>query len=527
LGEIRAFSGGGAADFEVCMRFQPAIIPPLRRTSSPCCCLLVGRVLARETGGVAAPRTDPSNAYRLLPSVDEALRDPGIASCAPRVARELLASFVAQALDELRAEIKAGRLEAPALEKHLAQGGLLKLVQARIVREDGAGLRRCVNATGVVLNTGLGRAPVHPEVAEAMAEAARSYCVLEVDRWTNERNQRDDRLSELLARLLGVECAIAVNNNAGAVLLLFQTFAGGRQAIVSRGELVEIGGSFRVPSVMERANAELVEVGTTNRTRLSDYAEAIGPRTGLLVKVHTSNFRVEGFTEDVGAEDLATLGRERKITSAYDLGSGLVEGSGMNPIAELLGGEPLVRAAVGSGVDVVTFSGDKLLGAPQAGILVGARAAIEALRKNPIYRALRLDKVGVAGLEKTLELVLAGRGDEIPVRRMLRASATELRPQAEELARRICGLPGFTATVVAGESQPGSGSAPGVTLPTYCVRVTHQKLSVGGLASALRAAPVPVFARVQAGALLLDPRTLLPGDMEDLLAAFVPASGAD
>ncbi len=476
---------------------------------------------------MAAPRADPTNAYRLLPSVDEALRDPGIAACAGRVSRELLASFVAGVIEELRAEIKSGRLDAPALEKRLARGGLAQAVELRMLRESGAGLRRCVNATGVVLNTGLGRAPVHPEVAAAMAEAARSYCVLEVDRWTNERNQRDDRLSELLTRLFGVESGIVVNNNAGAVLLLFQTFAGGKEAVVSRGELVEIGGSFRVPAVMERANAKLVEVGTTNRTRIADYAGAIGPRTGLLVKVHTSNFRVEGFTEEVGAAELAALGREKGITSAYDLGSGLVEGCSMQPLAELLGGEPLVRAAVASGVDVVCFSGDKLLGAPQAGILVGARTALEALRKNPIYRALRLDKVGVAGLEATLELVLAGRGDELPVRRMLRASARELRPAAEALARHLTQLGNLSATVVEGASQPGSGSAPAVTLPTCCVRVTHAKLSAGGLAAALRAALVPVFARVQDDAVLLDPRTLLPGDEEDLLAAFVPVSGAD
>jgi len=476
---------------------------------------------------VAAPRSDPSNAFRLLPSVDEALRDPGVVLCGARLPRELLASLVAQVIEQFRTEIKAGRLDAAALEQQLGRGALAQAVEARILREDGAGLRRCINATGVVLNTGLGRAPVHPEVAEAMAEAARSYCVLEVDRWTNERNQRDDRLAELCARLLGVESAIVVNNNAGAVLLLFQTFAGGRQAIVSRGELVEIGGSFRVPAVMERANAQLVEVGTTNRTRLSDYAGAIGPQTGLLVKVHTSNFRVEGFTEEVAAGELAALGRERGITTAYDLGSGLVEGSHMQPIADLLGGEPLVRAAVESGVDVVSFSGDKLLGAPQSGILVGARGPIEALRKNPIYRALRLDKVGIAGLETTLELVLDGRGDELPVRRMLRASAAELKPRAEELARRLAGLPGMKVDVVAGESQPGSGSAPGVSLPTFCVRVTHARLSAGGLASALRAAPVPVFGRVHERALLLDPRTLLPGDEEDLLAAFVPVSGTD
>jgi len=237
--------------------------------------------------------------------------------------------------------------------------------------------------------------------------------------------------------------------------------------------------------------------------------------------VHTSNFRVEGFTEEVGPAELAALGREHKITSAYDLGSGLVEGSAMQPLVELLGGEPLVRAAVASGVDVVSFSGDKLLGGPQAGILIGARAAIEALRRNPIYRALRLDKVGIAGLEATLELVLAGRGDELPVRRMLRASAAELRPRAEALARRLSELGALSATLVESASQPGSGSAPAVSLPTVCVRVTHAKLSAGGLAAALRGASVPVFTRVQDGAVLLDPRTLLPGDEEDLLAGFV------
>ena len=485
-----------------------------------------GELARARLVAVAAPRTDPPNAYRLLPSIDEALRDPGVARLALGVTRELLARFVAQAIEELRGEIKSGKLDAAELEARLAAGGLAQAVEARIVREQGAGLRRCINATGVVLNTGLGRAPVHPEVAEAMAEAARSYCVLEVDRWSGERNQRDERLSELCTRLLGVESAIVVNNNAGAVLLLFQTFAGGREAIVSRGELVEIGGSFRVPSVMERANATLCEVGTTNRTRLADYAGAITPRTGLLVKVHTSNFRVTGFTEEVGAQELATLGRERNIPTAFDLGSGLVEGAGMQPIAELLGGEPLVRAAVASGVDVVCFSGDKLLGGPQAGILVGKRSAIEALRKNPIYRALRLDKVALAGLEKTLELVLAGRGDELPVRRMLRATAAELKPRAEELARRLAAL-GLKAESVADASQPGSGSAPGVTLPTWCVRVAHRKLSAGALAAALRAAAVPVFARVQDGALWLDPRTLLAGDEEELLATFVQVARAD
>jgi L-seryl-tRNA(Ser) seleniumtransferase len=352
--------------------------------------------------------------------------------------------------------------------------------------------------------------------------------VLEVDRETNERNQRDDRLGELLARLTGAEAGLGVNNCAGAVLLAFQTFAGGREAIVSRGELVEIGGSFRVPDVMARANAKLVEVGTTNRTRLADYERAIGERTGLLVKVHTSNFRLVGFTEEVAPAELAELGRARGITSAFDLGSGLLECAGAEPLQPLLGDEPLVQEAVKSGVDVVCFSGDKLLGGPQAGLVVGTRAAISALRKNPIYRALRLDKVTLAGLEATLGLILAGRAAEIPARRMLTRTAAELLPEAEAIAARLKRHAGLDVGVVSEKSQPGSGSAPGVFLATHVVAVRSRHHSADDLALALRRNDPPVFARIQDGRVLLDPRTLLPGDDADLLSAFehlIAASG--
>jgi L-seryl-tRNA(Ser) seleniumtransferase len=359
-----------------------------------------------------------------------------------------------------------------------------------------------------------------------MAEAARAYCVLEVDRETGERNQRDDRLSELLCRWTGAEAAIGVNNNAGAVLLAFQTFAGGREAIVSRGELVEIGGSFRVPDVMARANVTLVEVGTTNRTRAADYRAAITPRTGLLMKVHTSNFRVVGFTEDVAASEIAELGRERGIVSAFDLGSGLVEEGGAPQLASVLGGEPLVVDAVKSGVDVVTFSGDKLLGAPQAGLVVGKRAAIDAMRKNPIYRALRLDKVALAGLEKTLELWLGGRASEIPVRAMLSRPEAEMRERATAIAAAIGALPGFRTCTQPDGSQPGSGSAPGVTIPTFVVRVEHARASANAIVTRLRHFEPPVFARIHDGAVLVDPRTLLDGDEADLVRAFAAAAGS-
>lgn len=468
--------------------------------------------------------TDPQAAYRLLPSVDEVLRDPRAAPIEARAGRELLTRFAAETLDAWRAEIKAGRLDADRIVTLRAAGEPFVELERRARREERRGVVRCINATGVVLNTGLGRAPVHPEIAEKMAVAARSFDVLEVDRETNERNQRDEYLGELLARLTGAEAGIGVNNCAAAVLLLFNTFAGGKEAIVSRGELVEIGGSFRVPDVMARANAKLVEVGTTNRTRLADYERAVTERTGLFVKVHTSNFRVVGFTEEVGPTELAELGQRRSIPTAFDLGSGLFEPEGAPPLAHLLGDEPLVVDAVRSGVDIVMFSGDKLFGGPQAGLVVGKRDAIASLRKNPIYRALRLDKVTLAGLEATLALIATGRAHELPTRRMLAATAAELRPMGDALAARIGGIAGFTAQVVEGASQPGSGSAPGVTLPTFVVSVRHATLSDAELALALREADVPVFARIQSGAVLVDPRTLLPGDDEDLVRGFEHAS---
>ncbi|MCZ6596948.1 MAG: L-seryl-tRNA(Sec) selenium transferase [Planctomycetota bacterium] len=464
--------------------------------------------------------TEATNPYRLLPAVEEVLQGDGMDVLAERVGREVLVGLIQETLVSWRGEIRAGDVDADRLRARLEAGELGRAVEALAALEVARGLRRVINATGVVLHTGLGRAPVHPEAAAAMAAAARSYCVLEVDRLTGERNQRDERLSTLLGRLTGAEAGIAVNNNAAAVLLALQTFAGGRAAIVSRGELVEIGGSFRIPDVMERAGVALVEVGTTNRTRADDYRKAVDDTTALLLKVHTSNFRLVGFTEEVSAQELGDLGRELGLPTVFDLGSGLLEIEGSRPLADSLGGEPLVKSAVASGVDVVTFSGDKLLGAPQAGLMVGKDAALRALRQNPIYRALRLDKVAIAGIERTLELLLEGRGDEIPARAMLLRGEDELRADAERIAAALDALPGLRAEVAPGTSQPGSGSAPGVELPTTVVRVARDGESVDELARRLRAADPPVFVRIHEDRLSIDPRTLLPGDEEGLLSAF-------
>ncbi|MCA9003022.1 MAG: L-seryl-tRNA(Sec) selenium transferase, partial [Planctomycetes bacterium] len=280
-----------------------------------------------------------------------------------------------------------------------------------------------------------------------------------------------------------------------------------------------IGGSFRVPEVLESAGARLVAVGATNRTRIADFRAAVVKDTGLLLKVHTSNFRVVGFTEEVPAEQLAELGRERGIVSAWDLGSGRMEAPGARGL-EGAGDETPLRQAVKSGVDVVTFSGDKLLGGPQAGLLVGTKEAIGRLRKCPMYRALRLDKVALAGLEATCELLLAGRGDEIPTRAMLCADAAILRGRCESLAAQLKGFEGLSVQIAASESQPGSGSAPTSTLPTFALKLSLADVSPGDLAAALRQGEPAVFTRVQEDVVWVDPRTLLPGQDGDLVQAI-------
>ena len=458
------------------------------------------------------------NAYRLLPSIDALLTRPRVDALSARHGRERVRAELESALGVLRSEIQSG-LDAEQLRAALEAGRVEQLVEEALAADARRGLVRAINATGVVLHTGLGRAPVHPAAAEAMREAAQSFCVLEVDRHSGARGQRDARLSELLARLTGAEAGIAVNNNAAACLLTLAALSGERETIVSRGELVEIGGSFRVPDVMSMAGARLVEVGTTNRTRIGDYAAAIGERTGCLMKVHRSNFRIEGFTEEVESEELAQLGRERGVWSAFDLGSGLVEGPNAAPLVGLEG-ETRVRAAVEAGLDVVSFSGDKLCGAPQAGLLAGTKRAMQALRKNPLYRALRLDKAAIAGLETSLELYLAGRGDEIPTRAMLHATRAEVRARAEAIAAQLAGVGALEIQVVDSMGQPGSGSAPGIELESAALRIQSPGRTPDQLANALRAGDPPIFARVQDGALLCDPRTLLPGEDQELVSAL-------
>jgi L-seryl-tRNA(Ser) seleniumtransferase len=377
---------------------------------------------------------------------------------------------------------------------------------------------RVVNATGVVLHTNLGRALLAPAAAQAVAEAALAYSDLELDAASGRRGDRLGAVATLLARLAGAEAGLAVNNNAAATLLALDTLARGREVVVSRGELVEIGGSFRVPEILERAGVRLVEVGTTNRTHPDDYRRAIGPDTALLLKVHRSNFEVRGFTAEVSLAELVALGRERGVPVLEDLGSGsLVDLSdvGLPP-------EHHAPSRVAAGADCVCFSGDKLLGGPQAGLVVGRRAVVDAMRRNPLARALRLDKLSLAALDWTLRALAERREGEIPTLRQLREPAATTRARAEALAERLAktaaGASGLAVGVAPDRAAVGGGTLPGFALETWVVTLRgagpdpQRGAGPDRLAAALRAAPVPVLSRIRDDAVLLDARTLLDGD---------------
>lgn len=385
-------------------------------------------------------------------------------------------------------------------------------------------LCRVINATGVVLHTNCGRALLAPHVAEFVAEQASRYSNLELNVETGERGSRYVHVEKLLCQLTGAEAAMVVNNNAAAVLLVMNTFAQGREVIVSRGELVEVGGSFRIPEVLKAGGARLVEVGSTNKTWLRDYEEAIGPETAMLLKVHTSNYRMEGFTHAVSGRELTELGERYFLPVVEDLGSGsFLDGStlGFHP-------EPTIAESVKAGLTLVTFSGDKLLGGPQAGIIVGKRTYIEALRKNQLTRALRIDKLTLAALEGTLRMYARDEIRDIPVWKMLFKPEQECLAEAERLKEDILGLnnvmdhsaatQAFQVEVQRSFSQVGGGAWPTEKLPTWVCAVRPVKGSVSALEEFLRAGSVPILSRIQKDWVLFDPRTLLEGDHEVIVA---------
>jgi len=461
-----------------------------------------------------------SELLRRLPAVSTVLGEPAIVSLLEELPHKTVVGAVQEAIGEAR-EVLAG-LTASDLAAAPEASELLRQIVMRAghlaIERGGPSLRRVVNATGVVLHTNFGRAIMAPEAVAAAAEAAGVPTNLEYDLAAGKRGSRHDHLSAKLSSLCSSEDAFAVNNNAGAVLLMLNTIAEGREVVVSRGELVEIGGSFRIPEIMRMSGARLVEVGTTNRTHLEDYRRAIGPNTALLLKVHTSNYRVVGFAAEVGIADLVTLGQDHDLPVMYDLGSGAAPGFAA---ATGLGGEPGLAHAVRAGVSVVTASGDKLLGGPQAGIIAGHGGLLRRARHNPLARVLRLDKMTIAALQATLDIYLRCADDprslarQIPVLAALSRTAKELESDAEYLAAQLVAATSGQADVAVqpGTSAVGGGSFPEVGLPTYVVSLRSQHISAADLAAMLRTAPVPVIGRVEDDAVLLDPRTLTISDM--------------
>jgi L-seryl-tRNA(Ser) seleniumtransferase len=430
---------------------------------------------------------------RELPSVHEVLER--LDTVLARFPRALVVEEVRRVLEGRRAGIRAG------------DGDRAKSVEAEVERALDAlarpSLRRVINATGVVLHTNLGRAPLGAQQAIA------GYSNLEYDLAAGKRGKRDVHAGLLLERLLGCT-AIAVNNNAAAVYLALNELAAGNEVIVSRGELIEIGDGFRIPEIMSSSGAVLREVGTTNRTSVQDYRNAINERTRLLLRVHPSNFRIEGFTARPELAELVALGRERGIPVYEDLGSGCVVD--LRPFGV---DEPLVQESLRAGADLVSFSGDKMLGGPQAGILAGKTEIVRRLRRNPMFRALRLDKLIYQALESELRSVLLEQWDRLPALRMIRMSADEIRERAERL---VAAIPGLRARVETGESVIGGGSTPQQSIPTWLIAV--ENCNVVAAEKRLRASDPPVIARIEDGRLLLDLRTVFPEEEEELKQAL-------
>ncbi|HEX8723571.1 MAG TPA: L-seryl-tRNA(Sec) selenium transferase [Pyrinomonadaceae bacterium] len=472
------------------------------------------------------PDSTLTERLRALPSVDALLRTPEAAALRGRVGAEHLTALARAVTDGLRAELRSGAGFAAASGDDGARESLLAEAARRLAlaaeRERARGLRRVVNATGVVLHTNLGRAPLSEAARRAVAREAAGYCTLEYDTETGARGRRGARAEDLLAELTGAEEALVVNNCAAAALLVLTTLARGGETVVSRGELVEIGGDFRVPDVMAQSGTTLVEVGTTNRTRLSDYERAVTERTRLLMRVHPSNYRIVGFTAAPALEELAALAHERGLLLYEDAGSGALTDLAPHGLA----GEPVIRDSISRGADVVSFSGDKLLGSAQAGLVVGRGEAVRRLRRHPLYRALRADKLALAALEATLDSYRRGEAArEVPALRMLSATREEVERRARDFVGRLRHrLPdgAIGIEVVEGESAVGGGSAPTTHPKTALVALAHTTLSAAALDGRLRRREPPVVARILGDRLVLDLRTVdgtEEGELLDALAA--------
>lgn len=465
----------------------------------------------------------PAAELRQLPSIDALLQTETAKSLRVEIGAAQLTALARRVTDELRQEILAG----VAAKTDDSRSSLLIEAERRLVTtretELANRLRRVINATGVILHTNLGRAPLSAAAREALTETAGGYCTLEYDTDTGTRGRRGARAEDLLASLTGAEAALIVNNCAAAALLVLTVLARGGETIVSRGELVEIGGDFRVPDVMAQSGTRMIEVGTTNRTRLSDYRTALTEQTRLIMRVHTSNYRIVGFTRTPSLRELVSVAHDAGLSVYEDAGSGaLLDLSGHG-----ISGEPVIRDSIEHGADVVSFSGDKLLGGPQAGLVVGRAALIERMRNHPLYRAVRADKLRVAALEATLDAYARGASAiEVPVHSLIAATAEQIKARAGAFVARLrLKLNGdLQLETLAGESAIGGGSAPTSQLATVLVSLSHERLSSNQLEAALRRSDPPVIARIVEDRVLLDLRTVLPAEEPELEDAVLSLS---
>jgi L-seryl-tRNA(Ser) seleniumtransferase len=456
---------------------------------------------------------------RSLPAVDELLRHPQFQPLLGIHSRALVVESIRKVLGDRRQAIIENKEEKEAAASNLSPEQWAAAVGEELAASFRPSLRPVINATGVVLHTNLGRAPLSEDALRNLMEVAGGYSNLEFNLETGERGSRYEHVEALLCRISGAESALAVNNNAGAVLLALNSLAEGKEVIVSRGQLVEIGGAFRIPDVMRKSGARLVEAGTTNRTHRRDYEQAICGETALLLKVHTSNFRILGFTAEVSLEELVALGRAKGLPVMEDLGSGCFVD--LSPYG--LGPEPTVQDAVQTGADVVTFSGDKLLGGPQAGVILGKKESLELIRKNPLHRALRIDKLTLAGLEATLRAYLDKDQalGTLPVLSMLTCPAEELKRRANRLQRKWKKELSSACQVIPREdrSQVGGGALPLQTIPTWVLALRPLKISAAALEERLRKNEPPVVVRVKEEEVLLDLRTVAEEEETLLLEA--------
>ncbi len=461
--------------------------------------------------------SDPISNLRHVPSVDQLLRTDAAAELRNAIGVKRLTAIARAVTSELRSSIRSGRkvlTNGNAAESLLAEAIARMKETAQI--ESRTGIRRVINATGVLLHTNLGRAPLSAAARDSIVEEASRFCTLEYDVATGSRGKRGARVESLLKDLTGAEDALVVNNCAAAALLILTVLAAAGETIVSRGELVEIGGDFRVPDVMASSGTCMVEVGTTNRTHLDDYKRAINKNTRLIMHVHPSNYRIVGFASSPELSELSSLAHKYRLPLYEDAGSGQLS----DLTAYGVTGEPVVSRLIADGADVVSFSGDKLLGSTQAGLIVGKHAIVERLRKHPLYRALRSDKLRLAALEATL---VAHQRDaaatEVPVIQMLALSAEELERRARSLIEQITGTE-LQFSLEAGESAVGGGAGPTCNLPTSLLAITHPKITAQEIERTLRNSSPPVIARISEGKVLLDLRTVFPDELQDVARAL-------